>query len=300
MKRMFHLLENWIIMIHYFHCNDERGAPMNKINFAGRKVLISGASAGIGKALSLEFARRGANLALGSLPQEAEVLNKWAQELKGKFGIKTWVFRIDLLKEDGPDRLHREVNDTVGTPYALVNNAGTVAYGKFWETSWDRQADTLRLNLFVPMRLMYLFLPDMVKQGEGYVFNISSVSALQPTPFQTIYGASKAGLQSLSQAVRAELKGTGVKVCTLNPPYIDTRLLKTEGYPLDLRFYTISGKKSPEWLADKALKAFEKGRMMYIPGLMNQILHNLLVRLSPRVVVDEVSRFFLQGWKKAN
>ncbi len=271
---------------------------MNTIDFKGKKILITGASAGIGKALSLEFAKKGAHLALGSLPQEAEVLNVWAKELRERFAIETWVFPIDLLEKDGPDRLHRDVKDNIGTVFALVNNAGTVAYGKFWEASWDRQADTLTLNLFVPMRLMYLFLKDMVKQGEGYVFNISSVSALQPTPFQTIYGASKAGLQSLSQAVRAELKGTGVKVCTLNPPYIDTRLLKTEGYPLDLRFYTISGKKSPEWLAARALKAFEKGKMMYIPGLMNKILHNLLVRLSPRFMVDMVSWFFLQGWKK--
>jgi hypothetical protein len=276
---------------------EKREATMSRISFEGRNVLITGASAGIGKALSFQFAKRGAHLALGSLPEEAEVLSAWAADLSKWFDISTWVFPLDLLEEDGPDRLHDEVIRNAGAIYALVNNAGTAAYGKFWENNWDCQATTIKLNLYVPMRLMYLFVRDMVQQGEGFVFNISSVSALQPTPFQTVYGASKAGLQSLSQGIRAELKGTGVKVCTLNPPYIDTRLLKIDGYPQDLRFYTISGKKSPDWLAEHALRAFEKGKMFHIPGLTNQIIHNLLVRLSPRAMVDAVSWFFLQGWK---
>jgi len=270
---------------------------MKRLDFRERKVLITGASAGIGRALSQEFAARGAHLALGSLPGEKHVLKEWASELKSRYGIKTWMFPIDLLDDDGPERLYREVKDQAGAVYGLVNNAGTVAYGRFWETSWDRQKNTLDLNLSVPMRLMHLFLPDMVSQGQGVVLNISSVSALQPTPFQSVYGASKAGLQSLSQAVRAELSGSGVLVCTVNPPYIDTRLLKTPGYPQDLRFYTISGKKSPEWLAAKAVRALEKGRFMYIPGLSAKVIHNLLVRVSPRALVDACSRFFLQGWK---
>jgi short-subunit dehydrogenase len=271
---------------------------MNRFDFSGRKVLITGASAGIGKALSGEFARRGAHLALGALPEEARDLEKWASELKAQFGIPVWTFPINLLDEDGPDSLYREVKAAVGNIFALVNNAGIVAYGQFWETSWKRQEDTMKLNLFVPMRLMRLFIKDMVEKGEGVVFNISSVSALQPTPFHTVYGASKAGLQSLSQGVRAELKGTGVTVCTLNPPYIETRLIHTGGFPEVLRFYSISGKKSTQWLAEKALKAFEKGKMLYIPGFSNKVIHNFMVRISPRSMVDSVSRFFLQERKR--
>ncbi|MDT8274093.1 MAG: SDR family NAD(P)-dependent oxidoreductase [Desulfomonilia bacterium] len=269
---------------------------MGKISFAGRNVLITGASFGIGKALSKEFAIRGAHLALGSLPRETQALDAWAGELSDTYNIRTWTFPIDLLSSDGPDRLYAEVSQAVGDIFALVNNAGVVAYGRFWETSWDRQYDVYRLNFSVPMRLMYLFCPDMVRRGEGVIFNTSSVSALQPTPFQSVYGATKAGLQSLSQAIRAELKGTGVTVCTLNPPYIDTRLLSSQGYPRDLRFYTISGKKSPEWLAEKALAAFEKKKMLYVPGCSAKLIHLVLTRMSPRFLVDAVSRFFLQGW----
>jgi short-subunit dehydrogenase len=271
---------------------------VKRIRFRGKTVLITGASSGIGKALSLEFAKRGANLALGSIPDEKDILSQWAEELETKYNIKTWTFPIDLLEADGPERLHQEVSDTVGTPYAFVNNAGTVAYGKFWEKPWERQFMTFQLNLYVPMRLMHLFLPDMVKIGEGTIYNTCSVSGLQPTPFQSIYGATKAGLLSLSQGIRAELNGTGVTVCALCPPYIDTRLLAMDGYPEDLRFYMISGKKSPEWLAKKALPAFEKRKLMYVPGFSAKLIHVLLLRLSPRWMVDMVSRYAMQGWSQ--
>ena len=272
---------------------------MGKISFTDRKVLITGASFGIGKALAQQFALRGAHLALGSLPQERQVLEAWARELSQTHHIRTWTFPIDLLSDDGPENLYAEVTQAVGDLYALVNNAGMVAYGRFWETDWDRQYDVYRLNFSVPMRLMYLFLPDMVRRGEGIIFNTSSVSALQPTPFQSVYGATKAGLQSLSQGIRAELKGTGVTICTLNPPYIDTRLLATVGYPKDLRFYTVCGKKTPDWLAEKALAAFEKRKMLYVPGFTPKLIHLALTRMSPRSLVDAVSRFFLQGWSSS-
>lgn len=272
-----------------------------RINFRGKKILITGASTGIGKALSVEFARRGALLAMCSLPAEKENLANHAKELETNYHIKTWIFPVDLTKEEAPERLYNQVKSSVGDIFALVNNAGTVAYGTFWETDWERQLKSFQLNLHVPLGLMHLFLPDMIQRGEGVIFNNSSVSALQPTPFQAVYGATKAGLQSLSQAVRAELKAAGVKgvtVCTLNPPYIDTDLLKRDGYPEELRFYTISGKKSPEWLARKALKAFEKRKFLYVPGLWAAFIHLCLIKFSPRRLVDVVSGFLLQGRKK--
>jgi short-subunit dehydrogenase len=274
---------------------------MKRINFKGKKVLITGASTGIGKALSVEFAKRGALLALSSLPAEKEDLANHAKELETNYHIKTWTFPVDLTKEEAPEHLYNQVKSAVGDIFALVNNAGTVAYGTFWETDWERQLKSFQINFYVPLGLMHLFLPDMIQRGEGVIFNTSSVSALQPTPFQSVYGATKAGLQSLSQAVRAELKAAGVKgvtVCTLNPPYIDTDLLKRDGYPEELRFYTISSKKSPEWLARKALKAFEKRKFLYVPGLWAAFIHLCLIKLSPRRLVDAASGFLMQGKKK--
>jgi short-subunit dehydrogenase len=89
-----------------------------------------------------------------------------------------------------------------------------------------------------------------------------------------------------------------VTVCTLNPPYTDTKILKVDGYPEDLRFYSVSGIKKPEWIAKKALKALEKKKFLYVPGIWAKFIHLVLIKFSPRRAVDAVSRYFMQGWKK--
>ncbi|PIP38117.1 MAG: hypothetical protein COX19_14490 [Desulfobacterales bacterium CG23_combo_of_CG06-09_8_20_14_all_51_8] len=268
---------------------------MAKINFKGNKILITGASSGIGKALAVEFAQRGAHLGLGALPRETDLVASVAGDIKQRFGVKTWCFPIDLAKADGPDALYASVKSEMGDIDVLVNNAGIAFYGEFRDQPWEPLARTIHLNLHVPAKLMHLFIPHMIRQGHGLVINTSSVSALQPTPYQTVYGATKAGLQSLSQAVRAELMGTGVTVCTFNPPYTKTDILNKGGFPENLRWYAISGLKRPEWIAEKAVKAFEKGKFLYVPGFSAWLFHIVLVRFSPRRLVDFVSRYFLRG-----
>lgn len=268
---------------------------MGKIDLPGKKVLITGASIGIGKALAYAFARRGAHLALGALPQEESLLNEVARDINETFHVGTWCFPLDLAVPEGPETLYEAVKDKIGDIDILVNNAGTAFYGKFWEQPPDRLKLTVDLNLNVPTQLMRLFLPDMIARKNGAILNISSVSAFQPTPFQALYGATKAGLQSVSQGVRAELKGTGVTVCTLNPPYVDTDFLSRGGFPKRLRWFAFSGLQSPEWVAEKALRAFEKQKFLYVPGFRSWLFHIVLLRLSPRRMVDWMSRFFLQG-----
>lgn len=270
---------------------------MAKMSFAGKWVVVTGGADGIGWALSREFAKKGARLVLGGLPSQAHLLQERKEELAKSFGSVVATIPLDLLADDGPERFYKLATEAAGSDvFALVNNAGTVAYGFFHKTDWQRQKATCLLNFYVPMALMRLFLPDLVEKGRGAVFNISSVAGLQPTPFQAVYGATKAGLQSLSQAVNSELSGTGVRVCTLNPPYIDTKLLKGD-YPPDLRFYTISGKQSTEWLAEKAIESFEEGRFMYVPGVSPKLIHLFMNRVFPRKAIDAVSRYMLQGWK---
>jgi len=271
---------------------------MKKHDFKNKKVLITGASMGIGRALAFEFAKRGAHLALCALPRDNKLLESLAGELKKSYGIKTWIFPIDLTEKDGPDHLHRDVKKEVGDIYALVNNAGTIAYGKFWEIPLENQEQIYRINFLVPLKLMRLFIGDMVKKKEGVVFNTSSVSGLQPTPFHSVYGATKAGLQSLSEGVRIELRGTGVSVCTLNPSYVETALVKVKGFPKKMRWYMISGLARPEWVAKKALVAFEKDTFLYVPGMWAKFLHLFLIKISSRRLVNFLAYYSLQGVKK--
>jgi short-subunit dehydrogenase len=271
---------------------------MKKHDFKDKKVLITGAAGGIGRELSAQFAKRGAQLLLAGHPAEKKALAELAKRLTKDYGVQVRLFTVDLSAKNGPEKLHMSVKKAAGDIYALVNNAGTVAYGKVWELPWEPQEKTVTVNLMVPLRLMHLFIPDMVKKGQGVVFNTASVQSFQPTPFHSAYCATKAAIQMLSQGIRAELRGTGVTVCTLNPPYTNTGMLKTKGFPKEIRFYKISGIKDPAWIARKALKAFEKDKFMYIPGLWAKFIHLVLIRFSPRRIVDLVTYYLLKGTKK--
>lgn len=271
---------------------------MKKHDFRDKKVLITGAAGGIGREISVQFAKRGARLLLAGLPAEEKALTELGKRLTKDYDVKVHLFTVDLSSKNGPEQLYASVKKAVGDIYALVNNAGTVAYGKVWELPWEPQERTLTVNLLVPLRLMHLFIPDMIKRGEGVVFNTSSVQAFQPTPYHSVYCATKAGLQMLSEGIRAELRGTGVSVCTLNPPYTKTAMIKTKGFPKEIRFYKISGIKDPAWIAKKALGAFEKDKFMYVPGLWTKFIHLILIRFSPRRLVDFVTYHLLKGTKK--
>jgi len=97
--------------------------------------------------------------------------------------------------------------------------------------------------------------------------------------------------------VHRELRGTGVRVFTLNPSYTDTPLLKGDGFPERLWWYYFSGKSSPEKIARKGVRAFKKGKVVYIPGLRNWFVHAFLARLLPRGLAGAVSDLALREKK---
>ena len=268
---------------------------MGKYDLRGKSVLITGASSGIGRELAACFAGEGSNLLLGSHPSEADILESWAAELRGRHGVETATFPVDLSEERGPERLHGAVKDRAGTPDVLVNNAGVICYGNFHEISLDRHDMLVKVNLVAYLKLMRLFLPDMVAVGGGRVLNVVSAAAFQPTVYHASYGAAKAFVQSLSEAVNEEVKGTGVKVFTFNPSYTDTPLLKGGGFPARIWWYNISGLSDPAVMARKAVKAFKKEKAVYIPGARNWFVHTILVRVTPRRLSNLLAYWVLRA-----
>ena len=267
---------------------------MGKFQLKGRNVLITGASSGIGRELSECFAGEGSDLLLGCHPREKEVLEGWAAELRNRYSVGAVTFPIDLSEDNGPERLYEAVRGSVDRLDVLVNNAGVMLYGNFHEIPLERQDTLVKVNLIAYLKLMRLFLADMVEAGEGRVLNIVSAAAFQATPYHASYGAAKAFVQSLSEAVNPEIRGTGVKVLTFNPSYTDTPLLRGGGFPRRIWWYKISGLSDPAVMARKAMKAFKADRAVYIPGLRNWFVHSILVRLTPRRLSEILSRWVLR------
>jgi uncharacterized protein len=262
---------------------------MGAYHLSGKYVLITGASSGIGKALSRRFAAEGAHCVLGALPSEADALRKWSAELHSRYGVKTRAIPVDLSEPDGPLRLYEAANANIPHLDILVNNAGIMVYGLFHEIPIERMDRLMQVNNRAYLWLMRLVLPDMIKRGEGRILNVSSVSAFQPTAYHAAYGASKSFVQNLSEAVRQDLRGTGIVVCTLNPSYTDTPMLHAADFPKKLRWYAVSGLSDPDIIAEKGVRALIKGKPVYVPGLKNRLLHSLVPRLFPRRLAGYIS-----------
>ncbi len=268
---------------------------MATINLKDKTVFITGGSSGIGKELSRCFAAEGANLVIAALEAETEALETWAETLKTDFGIRVDTLTGDLSRADGPETIYNRVMALVPKVDVLVNNAGTIAFGLFHEVSAAAQDRVVAVNARAYMMLMRYFLPDMVNRNAGYIFNVSSVSAFVPTPRHAVYGATKAFVQSLSEAVQQELKDTNVKIFTLNPGYTDTPLLKGDGFPEKLRFYRFAGKSDPATIAEKGVRAFIRGKSVYIPEPHLWFLFFVMNRFTPKRMINAITESMVKG-----
>lgn len=202
----------------------------------------------------------------------------------------TWMFPIDLLEEAGPEQLYREVGEKAGDIYGLVNNAGTVAYGRFWETPWERQRIHLRSILPCRCSSCISSCPAWFPARKASCSTSPAYRHFSLRLFRACTERRRPAFRACprGESGAARKRGSGLH---REPSLYRHASSQDRRISPDLRFYTISGKKSPEWLAARTLKALEKGALMYIPGVSANIIHNFLVRISPRSLVDAFSRF---------
>ncbi len=268
---------------------------MRRYEIRGRKAVVTGASSGMGKELARLLAQEGADLVLAALPQEREILEAYARELSERHGIKAHAVPVDLATREGRCELRDRVLALMPHVDILVNCAGMYAYGDFHELSLERQELLVEVNSTALMSLMHLFLPGMIARRDGRILNFSSTAAFQPTANEAVYAATKAFVQSLSEAVRQEVRKYGVKVCTINPPTTRTPMMKD--LP-DLPFFKLVPLAEPGDMAAAALAALKRGRAFHIPDVRNYFVHALLPRLSARETVAMVSYVMMRDWKR--
>ncbi len=268
-----------------------------ELDFAGRTVLITGSSMGIGKELSRCFARDGAHLLLADLPSEEENLKRWAEELASSYGIKTSTFGIDLTEAHGPETLYHRATEEGDEIYCLVNNAGICWWGPFATMPYEERLEKMiLLNCMAYTKLIRLALPGMIARKEGAILNVSSVGAFQPLANMALYAATKAFTQSLSESIRYELpRRSAITVSTLNPSFTKTRLLEDASIPEDFIPYSVSYKEVDS-VARAGYRAFKKRRMLYVTGWQNKFLHQIVPRLLPRRAVNRISWLVCHRW----
>ncbi|MGZ5332535.1 MAG: SDR family NAD(P)-dependent oxidoreductase [Solirubrobacterales bacterium] len=220
-------------------------------------ALVTGASSGLGEEFARQLSDRGYELILAA--RRVDRLEKLAGELP----TKAAVVECDLASEAAA--LQSKV-ERLGTQVdLLVNNAGFGTHDRFLEIERGRDAEMVRVNCEAVVILTRDFLPAMVERGSGGVITVASTAGMNPLPYETVYSASKAFALTFSDALAAEVKGTGVKILAVNPGPVKTEWQEVAGFD---DWEKVPGTIPAEKCVAQALRAYERGKRSVIPGFV--------------------------------
>src|SRR5664280_1574882 len=183
-------------------------------------ILITGASAGIGEQLARQFAGVGHGVTL--VARRRARLERLAAELRRDCGVETVVYAADLGDADARANVLAALQASGRFVAGVCNNAGFGSSGPFADQPLDREREMVRVNVEALHHLTGAFLAPMIRRGEGAILNLASTAAFHPLPMAATYAATKAFVVSFSQALHAELAGTGVSCTVVCPGPVHT------------------------------------------------------------------------------
>jgi len=250
-----------------------------------RRALVTGASSGIGRALC--FALDGAGVETITLVARNRTLLK---EVADGLSCNVEIVIADLTQTADLEAVleHAERSDLI------INNAGVGSFGPFHSMDIQRELSMIDLNCRAPVHLAFHALSGMVTNGHGCIVNIASGMAFQAMPYMSIYAASKAFLLHWSEAVNAELSGTGVRVVTICPGTIHTNFATASMVPVNEIPGTGLVTGTIEDVVSSTLNAIAHNKAIAIPGFRHRLVQ-ALSRLTPRGLARYVT-----AWAMAN
>jgi short-subunit dehydrogenase len=219
-------------------------------------ALITGASSGIGEEFARQLAGRGYDLIL--VARRRDRLEQLAEQVP----TTAHVVECDLASEAA--KLPGEVEKLGVDVDLLVNNAGFGTRGHFVDLDAERDSEMIRLNCEAVVTLTHAFVPTMIQRGRGGVITVASTAGMQPLPYESTYGASKAFAISFMEALWMELRGTGVKVLVVNPGPVKTEWQGVAGY--DENTPIPPGMITAEQCVADALHAYDRNKRSTITG----------------------------------
>jgi len=244
-------------------------------------ALITGASSGIGYELARQFARDGYDLFITATQQAG--LDNTAAEVSAS-GAQVTAFTADLTDYDGVERLYAALQATGRPLAAAVLNAGVGLGGYFvGGTDLADELKMIQLNAVSQVHLTKRIVPDMVARGAGKLLFTASISGTMPTPYEAVYGATKAFLISFAEAVKSEIKDSGVTVTLLLPGQVDTNFWPRSGM-VDNKL-AVGEKASPVKVAEEGYQAFKDGKDRVVAGMVSsKFIGNVVNNLAPDTV----------------
>lgn len=183
-------------------------------------ALVTGASSGIGLELARYHAQKGGDLVV--VARREDRLQTLKSELESQYGVKVTVLAVDLSEVGAAQSIFDATQQSGIEIEYLLNNAGFGGHGAFCEGDLAHYNRMVRVNMTALMELSYLYAQAMIKRGSGKILNVSSSAGFMPGPLQAVYFATKAFVNSFSQALSQELKGTNVSCTVLCPGFVAT------------------------------------------------------------------------------
>ena len=231
-------------------------------------VVITGASAGIGRALAATFAKNGH--AVLAVARREQPLRSLSQELMERYQAKIHCLSLDLTSPNAPQILFEEAIRDFGKVHVLINNAGMSPYQKFIELNPGHLHQLLALNIQALTDLCCLFLSHMLAHGEpAHLVNVGSVGGYAPLPRFSVYTGSKHYVRALTNMLWQETRGTNVRVSALHPGGTLTEFQVLCGQRL--KPSARKGTMTAEEVAEIAYPAILRGKRVIIPGTLNQV-----------------------------
>ncbi|MGD9647093.1 MAG: SDR family NAD(P)-dependent oxidoreductase [Pirellulales bacterium] len=272
-------------------------------SLAGKRVLITGAAQGIGRATAHALARRGCELVVTDLREDlleataAELRTPATQATSGR-APKVSAYPLDVTDEAAIVALRDEIHHSLGPIDVLVNNAGLVFGGSFLEVPLARHRLTYEVNTLGLVAMTHAFLPDLIARPSGHLVNIASASAFIGLPYGTTYASSKWAVLGFSDGIRLELEELGyphVKVTAVCPSFVSTGLFAGATPVKQTTFLEADA------LAEKIVRAVERDKIYLLaPPMAN--LTPILRGILPTRLFDAVGRWFgvtssMRHWK---
>lgn len=243
-------------------------------------ALVTGASAGLGLEYARLFAADGHDVVV--VARREDRLRALAEELARDHGVRVFPLAVDLAERGAAVRVHDALCEQGLEVEFLVNNAGFGLAGPFPGGELARQLEMIQVNVTTLVELTGLLLPAMLARGSGRILNVGSTAGFQPGPFMAIYYATKAFVNSFSEALAYELAGTGVTATVSCPGATATEFAGHAGTADSLLFRL--GAADASTVAREGYRAMRAGRRSVVHGLTNR-LGALAAGVSPRPVV---------------
>jgi short-subunit dehydrogenase len=241
-----------------------------------KRIILTGATGGVGQLLAAAFVKKGAKLAL--VGRNAERLAQLQQQLDSKH---CFTIVADLNQQDAIQTVQQQVNEQWGGLDILLNNAGQMYFGEFIQQTTDNIEQILKINLTMPMLLTHALLPMMLDKNSGLIVNIGSVFGGLGFPYYATYCSSKFALRGFSESLRRELKADGIKVL-----YVAPRAIKTEmngGILLEVHKATKTNIDQPEAVVAQIIQAIERDKQEVTLGQAESFFMRLNMLL-PKLV----------------